>query len=552
MEATMSLSAFESSVDRDEGNQLRRSMSRHTYAQDLFDWSMHIQDNRYDASYNFIQYSDKGPWSTRFTAWYVAGLLHRNQGDDLKHAEASIRNILACQMTEDFDAPWYGTYKLSPDEPDPTLDSGLYVPKIYTTYDPNWRDFIGTQLIQILSEFSPLLAPSLITSIEDSLEIAAVGSMRRNGTYPTIDDNLTIGYTNPAMMRALLCEYIGTRRSNSTFLSFAEDQGKKILQLFQREGAETLSEYNAPTYYGIDVWAMGAQIKYGVSDSSMTKAAKYILPKMMGDLAEHYNGYLGNVVGPYDRAYTRDITQHSSVLSLVLWGLWGRERTSQPKKMEGDLLFDVAQGAAMALVLGGVEKLLPAHVEEVFTTRDFVGEPRWLNRTVWDELEGGEPRIASSWVSKELMIGGQQVDEDVNRGDQFVPAIVHWAGDKEHKPYPLNTFFALYPSASSIHAVASPNHLSVSYPNRTQEGSDIFTFALSNVPPSWTLGTGRRITGFEDLPCVEIEVEAAGLVKQNVTYGTALRNHLFYNISYVVPEDFEGVPRVELEIRYTC
>jgi len=54
---------------------------------------MHIQDNRYDASYNFIQYSDKGAWSVRFTAWYVAGLLHRNQGDDVKHAEASIRNM---------------------------------------------------------------------------------------------------------------------------------------------------------------------------------------------------------------------------------------------------------------------------------------------------------------------------------------------------------------------------------------------------------------------------------------------------------------------------
>jgi hypothetical protein len=235
-----------------------------------------------------------------------------------------------------------------------------------------------------------------------------------------------------------------------------------------------------------------------------------------------------------------------------LWGLWGREKTSQPKKMEGDLLFDVAQGAAMALVLGDVEQLLPEGVEEAFTTRDFIGEARWLNRTVWDELEGGKPRVVTSWISRELMIGGQQVDEEENRGDQFVPAIVHWAGDPRHTPYPLNTFFSLYPSASSIHAIASPNHLSISYPNRTQEGRDIFTFALSNVPPSWTLGTGRRILGFEDLPCVQIEVEAEGLVKQNVTYGTALRNHLFYNISYVVPEDFEGVPRVELEIKYTC
>jgi hypothetical protein len=34
-------------------------------------------------------------------------------------------------------------------------------------------------------------------------------------------------------------------------------------------------------------------------------------------------------------------------------------------------------------------------------------------------------RIATSWLSRELMIGGQQVTQDTNRGDQFVPAIVH-------------------------------------------------------------------------------------------------------------------------------
>lgn len=46
-------------------------------------------------------------------------------------------------MTEDYDSAWYGTYRLSPDTPYPTADSVLYPPKIYTTYDPNWREFIG-------------------------------------------------------------------------------------------------------------------------------------------------------------------------------------------------------------------------------------------------------------------------------------------------------------------------------------------------------------------------------------------------------------------------
>ena len=100
-------------------------------AQSLFDHSMFVQDDRYDASYNYIAYNDKGSWSVRFTAWYLAGLLHRNQGDDLEHAKAAIENIISVQMIDDFDTAWYGIYKLSPDQPDPTPHSTTYSPKIY-------------------------------------------------------------------------------------------------------------------------------------------------------------------------------------------------------------------------------------------------------------------------------------------------------------------------------------------------------------------------------------------------------------------------------------
>jgi hypothetical protein len=84
---------------------------------------------------------------------------------------------------------------------------------IKTTYDPNWREFIGTQLVQIVEEFSDLLGNSLVSRIEDSLEIAAVGSMRRNGSFPE-GDNLTPAYSNPAIMRAWYVSWIGQRRNN--------------------------------------------------------------------------------------------------------------------------------------------------------------------------------------------------------------------------------------------------------------------------------------------------------------------------------------------------
>jgi hypothetical protein len=62
-------------------------------AQDYFDFSMSLADSRYDSSYGYIWYNDNGPWSTRFTAWYIPGLLHRNQGDDVSNAQKALRNL---------------------------------------------------------------------------------------------------------------------------------------------------------------------------------------------------------------------------------------------------------------------------------------------------------------------------------------------------------------------------------------------------------------------------------------------------------------------------
>lgn len=67
--------------------------------------------------------------------------------------------------------------------------------------------------MQIVEEFSNLLGPSLVAQIEDGLEIAAVGSMRRNGSYPE-GDNLTPAYSNPALMRAWYISWLGARRNN--------------------------------------------------------------------------------------------------------------------------------------------------------------------------------------------------------------------------------------------------------------------------------------------------------------------------------------------------
>jgi hypothetical protein len=54
---------------------------------------MSINDPRFDESYKYIIYPDGGPWSVRFTAWYIAGLLHRNNGTDLENAKAALSAV---------------------------------------------------------------------------------------------------------------------------------------------------------------------------------------------------------------------------------------------------------------------------------------------------------------------------------------------------------------------------------------------------------------------------------------------------------------------------
>jgi hypothetical protein len=48
-------------------------------------------------------------------------------------ADQSSLYSLKCQYSSEalFDTAWYGTYKLSPDQPDPTPNSTLFPPEIY-------------------------------------------------------------------------------------------------------------------------------------------------------------------------------------------------------------------------------------------------------------------------------------------------------------------------------------------------------------------------------------------------------------------------------------
>lgn len=73
-------------------------------AQDLFNQSMDIMDRIYDSTAGYLRYFyyplAAGSHETRSSAWYAAGLLQRNQGDDATEAIKIIQNIIDSQHKE--------------------------------------------------------------------------------------------------------------------------------------------------------------------------------------------------------------------------------------------------------------------------------------------------------------------------------------------------------------------------------------------------------------------------------------------------------------------
>jgi hypothetical protein len=333
-------------------------------------------------------------------------------------------------------------------------------------------------------------------------------------------------------------------------IDFANEKGDEITELF-KASSNVFTEYNALTYDGEDIWALGANLKYGPKNNSMTVNAPFLLKEMWADIAQHYNAYLGNFVGPYDRANTRDVTRYSAVLPLWFWGMFGYKNAPEPNKLELDLLYDVAQGSAFALVMSTVKDSISESTLKALQTPPTATEERFLNKTIRQDLSNNTVRIATSYVSQKLMFGGQTLAEEVARSQQFVPAIVHWAADAEHKPFPYNGFFSLYPTATTITAVATKNRLEISYPNTTQAGTDSFQFMLSQIPPAWNLA-GNVVDGFSTLPCLNVDVTATGLELLPTTYGDTIYDHMYYNITYVVPAKFTGVPKIVFDLEYTC
>lgn len=236
------------------------------------------------------------------------------------------------------------------------------------------------------------------------------------------------------------------------------------------------------------------------------------------------------MVGPYDRVYHRNFLYDDSIVTIWFWMLLGRERAPVASLGLLGTQFDLRQGACMALLGQTLRSELNSSIVDRLT--EPVGsQDRIILRGIRDSLDNDTTRINTAWMSENVMAGGQQVAEEYNRGNQFAPMIAHWkSGETSVPDRPYVSFFQLFPTASTINATVTPNRISISYPNTTQAGTDVFQFLIGDIPgPYYSSGqmvrnrsallfvfradqyVFRQMKGFDNLPCLDVAVTSQGL-----------------------------------------
>ncbi|TDZ13806.1 hypothetical protein Cob_v013086 [Colletotrichum orbiculare MAFF 240422] len=516
-----------------------------SFTQDLFDESMTFLDKIYDPSAGYLYYFyyplAAGKHETRSSVWYATGLLQRNKGDDVEQAIKIIKNVIGDQMKIPKEQ-WFGDYTVYPEEP--TVGTAAYPKNIFNSWDPNWRGFIGTNLIVIYEEFQDILPGDVQELILESMYNNTVGDSYRVGGVD--DDVLYPAYSNPALMRAVASGWTGLKLNESNITAAGELYAQEILDLFDRN--DTLSEFNSPTYAGVSIYALTLWAKYMPKSSVMGQNGERMIKAIWETIGSVYNAKLRNMAGPWDRTYGFDMNQYVAILNVYIWSLVGKDKAPGLAETWSMAHADDFEYAPLIAVLAPFhDALVP---EEVFAKLESFPGEHMYETAAFSPPHDAVPRNITSWLSANLTIGAESYDEDTLGGPrqdtlQWSPAVVQWARKDGSVGY-----IVLHGTEEAMDVEVGPGHLSLSYPRGNS--SSIFTFLVSSNP----IGSKRDIAGFHDVDGLDVVVDGTVDVVPAVGFcglvgGTCSPIHgfEFWNVTYVMPSNTTSTPKIDLSIK---
>ncbi|CAA9216099.1 MAG: hypothetical protein AVDCRST_MAG77-208 [uncultured Chloroflexi bacterium] len=334
----------------------------------------------------------------RDTLWYAIGLLLRNGPGDHPRALCAIDSSLRTQLDAP-GTPHHGTFKRSPEEPEPPAES-----VVWKHFDPNWREFVGTLFAIILEDFPDALPAELLAGMEHSLRLAAEGTLQRN---------VTPAYTNIALMSAFLLRYCGDRFGNPAWIEAAEKLAEGVYALYQVD--QTFPEYNSPTYYGVNLFALALWRSYSASPV-LRRTGEEMEAGCWRDVARFYHAGLRNLCGPFDRSYGMDMTRYAAIVGMWIWASVGEERAPFPDWRRE---FGHTNDFCMAPTVAHVGARVPDDVLPHLLA--FRGE-RQVERVIATDPR----RVATAWLSERLIAGAEDAGGSKKPSYQYHPATAHW------------------------------------------------------------------------------------------------------------------------------
>jgi len=392
----------------------------------------------------------------RSSAYYALGLLARGDAGDAEIAEKVINRVLDEQLLFPGEI-FHATFKRAPQEPTPPIGSfpwkrisndarhffdvymerttnaflqslvkdGMpqdevlamekkleeahtsHFPEVWRTYDPNWREFIGSTFAIILDLYEDNLSEATVKRLEASMHETVNASIERRlaDMYPM--------NTNVELMHIILCDYVGFRFDDRRVKDHADFYATDLYKRYME--FNTVAEFNSPTYYGVDLCAL-AQWRCCGKSKTVQDIGVRLEASLWRDMAQFYNAHLRNLAGPFTRNHEMNPGRHTALFALMHLGLVEHE-TEAVKTTE-----DVHN---ITMAICGVK--IPDNVKDSFI--HFTGE-RQITKHFRELIERGDPEYnnplctATAWIEKDLMLGGLSGSKNVS--GQIHPATVYW------------------------------------------------------------------------------------------------------------------------------
>jgi hypothetical protein len=426
----------------------------------------------------------RGTHGVRGSIWYAAGLMQRDNPGDRARALHVIDAVLAQQIRQP-GAPWDGTFRRTAEDTAPPPGA-----KMWTDYDPNWREFIGTTLALLLTNFADQIPAPQREQMLLTIECAVNGELNQKRLLPT--------YTNIALMHAFLWGYAGQQLKRDEWVRGAAAWTETVATRFNLN--ESFDEFNSPTYYGVDLYGLALLRRYGATPR-MREMGAHMEAALWRDIARFYHPRLRNLCGPFDRAYGMDMRHYASLVGEWLALELPAEQApfpalDEPMDHGGDFL------CTPTYVLVGTK--IPGDALAAFTRFD--GE-RQFRRPIAD----GQ-RVATAWLGATLAIGAEATGG--KRGvpeptSQFHPATIHWLIANN------DVGWIALRECPPVDATAAPNQLTVH-----ATGDSVFHINAAGAKTSqvkrgeWVL-PGLRVTVDTDATHAEVSEKDGGI---EITY----------------------------------